>query len=234
MKKRCKFVSNSSSKQSDLLAIKEKSDSFIMTSIFVAKLDFGVDNQQLKALFEKHGTVLKANVAMDRETGKSRGFGFVEMSDKSEAQAAIEALDGSEVNGRPIAVKEAEDRGGQKKPFSNNRSDGPRNDGPRTPSDNRDRPRTDTRGYDEPKVVVPFIPDTDAISKVPRKVGKDKDKLKASDKPKTHKMEAYKKSGKSNRFFGDDDDDDEDIPPLFGYDDDEDYDSDDEEYDEED
>ena len=57
-----------------------------MTTIFVAKLDFGVNSEQLKELFEQHGTVLKANVATDRETGKSRGFGFVEMPDAGEAR----------------------------------------------------------------------------------------------------------------------------------------------------
>ena len=90
-----------------------------MTTIFVAKLDFGVNSDQLKELFEQHGTVLKANVATDRETGKSRGFGFVEMPDAGEANTAIRALDGYLVNGRPIAVKEAEQRGDTRpaKPF---------------------------------------------------------------------------------------------------------------------
>ena len=53
-----------------------------MTSIFVAKLDFGVSNQELRQLFENYGTVLKATVATDRETGKPRGFAFVEMADR--------------------------------------------------------------------------------------------------------------------------------------------------------
>ena len=53
-----------------------------MTSIFVAKLDFGVSNQELRQLFENYGTVLKATVATDRETGKHRGFAFVEMADR--------------------------------------------------------------------------------------------------------------------------------------------------------
>ena len=81
-----------------------------MTSIFVAKLDFGVTGEQLKQAFQDYGTVLKASVAMDRETGKSRGFGFVEMADREEALKAIDSLDGSMMNGRPIAVKEAEQR----------------------------------------------------------------------------------------------------------------------------
>jgi len=81
-----------------------------MTSIFVAKLDFGVSNQELRQLFENYGTVLKATVATDRETGKPRGFAFVEMADREEAQQAIEALDGYVINGRALAVKEAEQR----------------------------------------------------------------------------------------------------------------------------
>ena len=60
-----------------------------MTSIFVAKLDFGVSNQELRQLFENYGTVLKATVATDRETGNPRGFAFVEMADRQEALSAI-------------------------------------------------------------------------------------------------------------------------------------------------
>ena len=99
-----------------------------MTSIFVAKLDFGVSSEQLKQLFEQHGKVLKANVATDRETGKSRGFGFVEMPDPGEANTAIRALDGYLVNGRPIAVKEAEVRTNTRPPGASR---------PYTPSDNQ-------------------------------------------------------------------------------------------------
>ena len=81
-----------------------------MTSIFVAKLDFGVTSEQLRKLFEQHGRVFKANVATDRETGKSRGFAFVEMPDRNEAMNAISALDNHVINGRPMTVKEAEAR----------------------------------------------------------------------------------------------------------------------------
>ena len=98
-----------------------------MTSIFVAKLDFGVTSEQLKSTFEQYGKVLKASVATDRETGKSRGFGFVEMEDQTEARNAISALDNYQFNGRPISVKEAEPREsrppreqGSRPPFSGN------------------------------------------------------------------------------------------------------------------
>ena len=95
-----------------------------MTSIFVAKLDFGVSSEQLKELFEQHGKVLKANVATDRETGKSRGFGFVEMSDDDAARTAISALHDNDVQDRKIVVNESTPRpegerreGGFKKSF---------------------------------------------------------------------------------------------------------------------
>ena len=65
-----------------------------MTSIFVAKLDFGISSDQLRQMFQDYGTVLKATVATDRETGKSRGFGFVEMANREEAMTAIKQLDG--------------------------------------------------------------------------------------------------------------------------------------------
>jgi RNA recognition motif-containing protein len=81
-----------------------------MTSIFVAKLDFNTSEEELKSLFEEHGRVNRVTIAKDRETGKPRGFAFVEMPDEAEADAAIAALDESSVNGRTIAVKKADDR----------------------------------------------------------------------------------------------------------------------------
>ena len=119
-----------------------------MTSIFVAKLDFGVTNEQLRQLFEQHGSVIKVNVATDRETGKSRGFAFVEMANREEAMNAINSLNGHMINGRDIAVKEAEQRGDTRpnnNPRSGNdfqRSSTPRSDDrrPGTPSDSSDLP----------------------------------------------------------------------------------------------
>ncbi|MFN5909731.1 MAG: RNA recognition motif domain-containing protein, partial [Bacteroidota bacterium] len=91
-----------------------------MTSIFVAKLDFGVTSEDLKKAFQAYGTVLKATVAIDRETGRSRGFGFVEMAEREEAMSAIRGLDGSTMNGRQIAVKEAEQRPDNRPPRDGN------------------------------------------------------------------------------------------------------------------
>lgn len=86
------------------------------TKLYVGNLDFGTTNQDLSDLFAQHGTVESANVVEDRETGRSRGFGFVEMSSKSEGETAIAELDGKDHNGRSLKVNEAkprEDRGGR-------------------------------------------------------------------------------------------------------------------------
>ena len=82
-------------------------------NIFVAKLDYEVTSEELQAAFEEYGAVDSAKVIMDRDTGRSKGFGFVEMPDDDEAYAAIDALNESEMNGREIVVKKAEDRGGR-------------------------------------------------------------------------------------------------------------------------
>jgi RNA recognition motif-containing protein len=83
--------------------------------LYVGNLVYAVGNDQLKAMFTPHGTVSSAEVIMDRDTGQSKGFGFVEMSSDAEARAAIAALDGTEHDGRSLKVNEAkprEDRGG--------------------------------------------------------------------------------------------------------------------------
>jgi cold-inducible RNA-binding protein len=78
--------------------------------LFVAGLPFDVNDQELQEMFEAYGTVGSAKVIMDRETGKSRGFGFVEFPTDSDAQAAIKALDGGSLEGRQLTVKVAEDK----------------------------------------------------------------------------------------------------------------------------
>lgn len=75
--------------------------------LFVGSLDFGVNDQQLNDLFAEVGTVESAKVIMDRETGRSRGFGFVEMSSDEEAKAAIDKLHGQDFQGRALVVNEA-------------------------------------------------------------------------------------------------------------------------------
>lgn len=78
-----------------------------MKKIFVGNLDFGATEDSLRALFETHGTVSSVAVLTDRDTGRSRGFGFVEMNDASEADRAIAALNGTNLGGRALNVNEA-------------------------------------------------------------------------------------------------------------------------------
>ncbi len=75
-----------------------------MTNIFVGNLSFGATESSIRSLFEAHGTVERASLVTDRDTGRSRGFAFVEMSDSREAEAAINALNGVELDGRALNV----------------------------------------------------------------------------------------------------------------------------------
>ncbi len=79
-------------------------------NIFVAKLNFSTNDEELRQAFETFGVVDSAKVIFDRETGRSRGFGFVEMPNDDEATAAIEQLNESQLAGRTIVVKKAEPR----------------------------------------------------------------------------------------------------------------------------
>lgn len=79
-------------------------------NIYVGNLSFNTTNGDLETLFASHGSVHSANVITDRETGRSRGFGFVEMDDDTEARRAIEELDGHQVDGRSLRVNEARPR----------------------------------------------------------------------------------------------------------------------------
>jgi RNA recognition motif-containing protein len=78
--------------------------------LYVGNLKYTVTSAQLQEMFEQFGAVNSAQVLSDRETGRSRGFGFVEMSNDDEAQAAIESLDGQEFDGRRLTVNEAKPR----------------------------------------------------------------------------------------------------------------------------
>jgi RNA recognition motif-containing protein len=78
-----------------------------MKKLYVGNLSFDSTDEELRQLFEPHGTVESAKVATDRDTGRSRGFGFIEMSSDSEADSAITALNGTQVGGRSLTVNEA-------------------------------------------------------------------------------------------------------------------------------
>jgi len=88
---------------------KEKREKMSM-KLFVGGLSFNTDNESLRRGFEAHGEVLDVAVVTDRETGRSRGFGFVTFSNGTEGAAAIQAMDGRELDGRTIRVNEAQER----------------------------------------------------------------------------------------------------------------------------
>ena len=81
-----------------------------MTNIYVGNLPYGTSDSELEEIFSAHGAVDKASVIIDRASGRSRGFGFVEMSSDDEARAAIEAVNGLEMDGRNLTVNEAKPR----------------------------------------------------------------------------------------------------------------------------
>lgn len=86
-----------------------------MTNIYVGNLSYTATEDDVRQAFEQYGTVDKVSVVQDRETGRSRGFAFVEMSDGNEAKEAIEKVNLAEIAGRKVTVNEArprEDRGG--------------------------------------------------------------------------------------------------------------------------
>ena len=78
--------------------------------LYIGNLPFSATEDELRELFERHGSVDSINVIMDRETGRPRGFAFVEMSEASAAANAIRALDGTELGGRAMKVNEAQDK----------------------------------------------------------------------------------------------------------------------------
>ena len=80
------------------------------TKLYVGNLSFNTSSQDLETMFGEVGTVQSASVVEDRDTGRSRGFGFVEMSTKEEAQTAISTLDGKDLDGRNLKVNEAKPR----------------------------------------------------------------------------------------------------------------------------
>jgi len=94
-------------------------------NIFIAGLSYKVNDADLSNLFEEYGTITTAKVIVDRESGRSKGYGFVEMEDEESANKAIAELNGAEYDGRTISVSEAKPR--QERPrreFNNNRGGG--------------------------------------------------------------------------------------------------------------
>ena len=99
--------------------------------LFVGGLPYSIDSSQLEEMFSKLGKVVSADVITDRDSGQSKGFGFVEMENEKEADEAIEKLNDTELEGRKIAVNVARPR--EERPRFDNRGGGPRRDnrGPR-------------------------------------------------------------------------------------------------------
>lgn len=92
--------------------------------LYVGNLSYSITNQKLEELFAEHGQVTSAQVVQDRETGRSKGFGFVEMNDANEARQAIETMNLKEVDGRSLTVNEArprEERGDKRGGFGGGR-----------------------------------------------------------------------------------------------------------------
>ena len=119
-------------------------------NLFVAGLPYDLDDDELMEIFEKFGVVKSAKVAMDKETGKSRGFGFVDMQNDDEARDAIENLNDISLGKKPLVVKQAEERtsgpsggGGSRGNFNRGGGGGynSRPGGGRPPGNNRDRNR---------------------------------------------------------------------------------------------
>ena len=95
--------------------------------LYVGNLSYGVSDSTLQEMFSAHGNVESAQVIMDRDTGRSKGFGFVEMGSEQDAQAAIAAMNGKEMEGRTLTVNEArpkESGGGGRGGFGGGRSGG--------------------------------------------------------------------------------------------------------------
>jgi RNA recognition motif-containing protein len=82
--------------------------------LYVGNLPFSTTDSDLRELFEQHGAIESANVITDRESGRSRGFGFVEFEDAGKADEAMRALDGRDLDGRPLRVNEANERRGDR------------------------------------------------------------------------------------------------------------------------
>jgi len=87
--------------------------------IFVAGLPYDLDDAELEEIFEKFGTINSAKVAIDKETGKSKGFAFVDMPNREEAMDAIESLNNISLGKKPLVVKEAEERQSPPRNFNN-------------------------------------------------------------------------------------------------------------------
>jgi cold-inducible RNA-binding protein len=118
---------------------------FIGMNIYVGNLPYSVGSEQLHTLFGEYGTVDNASVVMDKFTGQSRGFGFVEMNDEAQAKTATDALNGMQFNGRELVVNEARPREERPRREFRPRGNGGGGGGPRGGGGGGFRPREGQR-----------------------------------------------------------------------------------------
>ena len=188
-----------------------------MINIFVAKLDYSISSEQLKQEFQNFGRVNKATIAMDRETGKSRGFAFIEMANREEGENAIKALNGKSFNGRPIAVKEADDRGGNKRnkgaaPFKK-----PFEKKPSYTSDSSQNKDLSNNRYseNENQMLIDPVENLDLLTqRDTRKKSKEKSSKPNNDDLENRTKKVKNLSSKKYNKYNDFDDDDDDISLL--------------------
>jgi len=107
------------------------------TNIYVGNLDFATTQEELETLFSEFGEVDNARIIADKMSGRSKGFGFIEMASAEQAQAAIDALDGKEINGRALKVNEAKPKTDRPRGGSRGGSGGGRGGGGRGGSSDR-------------------------------------------------------------------------------------------------
>jgi cold-inducible RNA-binding protein len=112
-----------------------------MKNLYVGNLPHSTTEAELRNVFEPHGAVEKVTLVTDRETGRSRGFGFVEMTNASEADKAIAALNGTDLGGRPLTINEAKPKTDRPKGAGGGRSFGGGGGGGRGRDDYRGHPR---------------------------------------------------------------------------------------------
>lgn len=108
-----------------------------MKNLYVGNLPHSTSESELRNLFETHGAVEKITLVTDRDTGRSRGFGFVEMANASEADKAIEALNGSDLGGRTLTINEAKPKSDRPRSGGGQRFGGGGGRGPRQPREPR-------------------------------------------------------------------------------------------------
>jgi len=194
-----------------------------MINLFVSNLDYGVTTEDLTSFFREYGKVIKVTIPTDKETGKPRGFAFVNLV-ADDASPVVAACNGKRIKDRAIMVKEAEDRRDASNRSSDGRNSGnssrgersfnSRSQAPSRSNDNRESRQHTNSSYDHNQDEIQETSHDINPMKVDRKKDK-KEKSKptnnSADGPRKGKMKAYKKSGKDKFHFYEDDDDLDDI-----------------------